>query len=95
MINKNLIRIKNFFKKTPWFLGRRAFLTILIFIFLSLSFGLFLFYSYVIGIEAQSFEVGKNSFKFREDIYKKVLERWEFNSQKVSEFSEKKYLNPF
>lgn len=62
--------------KTPWFLGRHAFLIILLLMALSIALGGVLFYNYVILVKQQQPETGKSSIKFREDIYNSIINKF-------------------
>lgn len=92
---KNLIQAKTFFKKLPWVLGRRAFFVIIVFSFLSVLFGVFLFYVYVVGPSSKEPEVFESPVRFRQDLYYKILNQWEIDSQKESDASKIERLNPF
>jgi len=92
---KKLVILKNFFKKVPWFLGRHAFVFILLLLFFAIIIGGGVFYNYVLILENKDIGVVENSLKFRKDIYKKILERWLSNELKIQQSIQEDYLSPF
>ncbi len=84
-------------KKTPWTLGKNAFLSILIFILIDMLIGGFLFYKYVLLIDVKEPDTTSASDKFDEKTYQSVLKEWEKRKNILIDLSalDKNYTDPF
>jgi len=77
-INSQLIdKFKDKTKKLLWFLGKSAFMFILLFILLDLIFAGFIFYKYIFLINIEESTVLDPSTKFNENMYQSVLKEIE------------------
>jgi len=97
-IKKILQEIKTGFastKKILWIVGRHAFLTVLILIFLDVILGGLLFYKYIYLAEKESPAINASVFQFDENSYQKVLTQWESRNKDLQVFLQKNYSNPF
>lgn len=90
-----LSKIKEFFGKLPRILGERAFLTSLLFIFLALILGGIIFYKYSILAQKVEPQIIEKPLQFKENLYQKVLEKWENRQKKFEETELREYPNPF
>ncbi|MBI3631461.1 MAG: hypothetical protein HY219_01165 [Candidatus Staskawiczbacteria bacterium] len=84
-------------KEIPWILGRHAFLCILLFILIDILIGGFLFYKYVLLIEAKEVENVFVPNKFQENIYRFVIEEQQKRNSILENFPllDKNYTDPF
>jgi hypothetical protein len=84
-------KIKNFLKKLPRILVERFILTLLSLFVFALLLGLLIF---KISISFKG-EVPSKIEIFNENLYQKVLEKFEERERKFKEIDQKIYLNPF
>lgn len=89
---KKFLINQNLFGKTLWFLGKHAFLVILLLVVFSIALGGFLFYNYVVIIENNNPVASQTPFRFRDDIYQSVLVNWHTENQEINY---EEYSNPF
>lgn len=82
-------------KKMPWVLGLNAFWIIIFLIFIEIAVGEFLFYKYVFLVETNESKVVDYNLKFKNNIYQKVLEKWEEKNQRFEDYQIEQYSNPF
>lgn len=78
-----------------WFLGHRAFLIILFFVFIFAIFGAVVFYQKAYLPELENPSVDSALFKFKEDIYQKILAKWQERSRELEGSLEESYVSPF
>jgi hypothetical protein len=71
----NSLKARQFFSKTIWSLGTKAFLIILLFVLLDLIFGAFIFYKYVYLAEIKQGEVSNEVLKFDKERYQKFVDK--------------------
>lgn len=90
-----LLELYKSFKKIPCFFARQVLIVIFIIVFFDTILGAILFYAYAVLPEKTEPEISKDSLGFREDLYNKVLIQWQNQEQKIEEFSQKSYSNPF
>jgi len=78
-----------------WFLGRHAFLFMLIFILLGIGFGEFLFYQdiYLLKFKQPEYMPAKNNFQ--ENVYSQVLQEWQVRQKAADNASQENYSSPF
>jgi membrane peptidoglycan carboxypeptidase len=88
-------RIKDFFRRFSRFIGERFFLSFLFSVILALIVGGFVFYQYVFLVESIELNISETPVFFDEDIYKKVLEKWQNREREFQEIESKQYSNPF
>lgn len=79
-MNKKIIAKIN---KIPWILGSRAFLVILIMIFLEIIIGAFIFYKYALPLEKGV--LTGNSVIFEYNTYEQVLKGFEARDKRIKE----------
>jgi|SRR3989344_7914660 len=77
-----------------WFLGRHAFLIILLLCLLSISFGGFLILRHISLLNRES-ETINTPVKFREDLYQSVLNARNIREDFLKTPSKKIYTDPF
>lgn len=82
-------------KKGLWFIGREAFLFILIFILLEIIIGELLFYNYVSSIEKISPQISSSVFEFKQEAYQSILKEWQERELIWKNISAKNYPDPF
>lgn len=82
-------------KKILWALGRDAFLLILIFVLMDIFFGEILFYRYIFIVNATKPKIVATPVKFKEDLYKSVMEKWDIREDVFNDSSEEIHLDPF
>jgi len=70
-------------KKIPWFLGRYAFVAILILIAIDMILGAVLFYKYIYLVEKNQPQVTESPATFKKDVYQEILKDWQERSQKL------------
>lgn len=70
-------------KKIPWFLGRHAFLVILILIAIDLILGALTFYKYVHLIKASQPQSLESQTIFKDGVYREILKDWENREHKL------------
>jgi len=82
-------------KRILWLIGRHAFSVIIILILVDMLIGGYMFYKYIYSAEREKNSASKATFKFKEDAYQKILSQWQDRDQKLSNFSQKTYPDPF
>jgi len=87
--------IKNGFRKTVWFLGKRAFTSFMIFVFLALFVGGAIFYYYGFLVIAREPEVVIRAIVLDEEFYQSFLDNYSQRKEKFIEADFKIYFNPF
>ncbi len=88
-------KIKKFFKKLPWILGKNFFLASICFIILSLILGSFLFYRYNILAKKVELQITEKPLQFDEKTYQDILKIWQEREERLNEADLREYLNPF
>ena len=88
-------KIKKFFKKLPWILGKNFFLASICFIILSLILGSFLFYRYNILDKKVELQITEKPLQFDEKTYQDILKIWQEREERLNEADLREYLNPF
>lgn len=83
------------FKKILWLLGRHAFWAIIVLVVLEVAFGAFLFYNNAYLALQNKPEIDISNFKFKEHVYKSILNQWEIRQQQLDEFIQEDYISPF
>ena len=81
-------------KKTFWILGSRAFLLVLLLIFIDFILGGFIFYKYVFLAEKEEPNVTENVIKFNNKDYQDVMEELQAREQSNKELSTANQPNP-
>ena len=90
--------LKNFGEKIKefiWAIGNHAFLAIIILIFIDILIGGWMSYKYVYLSERKNIEVDGAFFKFKDDAYQNILQKWEKRDNDLQESLEKNYSDPF
>ena len=64
-------------KKSLWYIGKNAFLFIIILVLLNIVFGEFLFYNYVLLAKIKASEIVDTPNRFKENVYRSVLKEWQ------------------
>lgn len=82
-------------KKIPWFLGKNAFLFILIFILMSIAFGGFLFYQYIFLVSNKEPNIVNISTEFKKDIYQSVLNELQTRENTFKNLPQENYPDQF
>ncbi|MEK7482607.1 MAG: hypothetical protein AAB620_02335 [Patescibacteria group bacterium] len=82
-------------KGLPLFVGERAFLSIIIVIFIELVAGGLLFYKYSVLPGKIKIEISENAADFNKDDYERVVKFWEERSNRSRIIEDKVYYNPF
>jgi len=70
-------------KKLPWFLGKYAFVAILIFIFIDIFLGLFIFYNYIYSVKMEDSKATESPATFKQDVYQRMLDNWQARAQNL------------
>jgi hypothetical protein len=78
-----------------WFLGRNAFMFILIFILLDLVIGEVLFYQYAFLAQVKDPEIVLQAVYFQENTYVSVLKEWKEKKLMFDNVSREVFQNPF
>lgn len=87
--------IKKVFRKTVWFLGERAFISFMVFVFLALFVGGAIFYYYGFLVVAKEPEVVVRAITLDEDLYQDFLDNYGQRKEKFIKADSKIYFNPF
>ena len=88
-------KIKDFLKKLPRTLGKRAFLTFFVFLLFALIAGFLFFYKYSVLAEKEIPEIFGNPLQFKETTFQKVLEVWQEKEERFEAADTKEYPDPF
>lgn len=91
---KTLRAVKAKVKKLLWYLGKNAFLFILIFILLDILFAEVIFYVYMTSIEEEPESVVIPT-KFQKNTYDSVLKQWKARNYIFENKPQENYSNPF
>lgn len=87
--------VKEFFKKLPITLAKKAFLTFLGLFTLSLILGAIIFYQYNILAKKIEPEAPEKPFRFESKTYQSILGIWQEKEQRFKETDSKQYPNLF
>jgi len=82
-------------KNAPWVLGLNAFWIIIFLIFVEIAVGEFLFYKYVFLVGNNELKTIDYNLKFKNNIYQRVLEKWQEKNQTFEDYQIEQYSNPF
>jgi len=93
--NIDIKAIRIILKKIVWFLGRRAFVSFIVFVFLALLAGGAIFYYYGFLAVAQESEVVVESIKLDDESYQGFIENYQRRTENFAEADFKTYSNPF
>ena len=95
MTNLDTKQIKDKAKRWLTILAKRSFITSLFLILLSVLLGGILYYRYIILLDKQEPQPSTVSLKFRQEVYKNVLDEWEKMNENFEGGGLKNYLDPF
>ena len=87
----SLVRIRVFL----WFLGRHAFLVMLILVLMGVLYGEILFYRYVFLANEMPPQSSVTIATFKENVYTSILEEQIIREEAFKGFSQENYPNPF
>jgi nitrate/TMAO reductase-like tetraheme cytochrome c subunit len=85
---------KNIIEKIIWFLGKKAFVIVLLLVIIDVVIGTFVFYEFVFVAEKQEPKV-VFTLKFKDNDYKTVLSQWKQESQNSQQSGVEIFPNPF
>jgi hypothetical protein len=91
----NFQAIENSFKRVVWFLGERAFISFIIFVFLALFAGGAIFYYYGFLVVTEEPVIVIKTIELDENLYQNFLDNYTLRKQKFIEADFKTYSNPF
>ena len=91
----NTKKIIDFVKKLPWILGKKAFLTFLISLFIWIIIGGIIFYQSIFSLKNEDVKILEKQLMFKEKNYQNILEVWEEKEKNIEEINSKQYINPF
>ncbi len=94
----NFIKFKkpnnnNFLFKAPLQIARHPVFSSIVLVFIAVIFSLLLFYKSV--LQQANIQTQEEKAIFREDLYQKMQEIWQAQTQKISEINSESYRNPF
>lgn len=95
MLKIDTKKIKKVFKRTAWFLAKKAFLSFIIFIFFALFVGGAIFYYYAFLVMNRQPEVEIKSIQLDEELYQRFLEHYRQRRERFDEVDLEVYFNPF
>ena len=87
--------IKKSIGKTIWFLGERAFMSFMVFLFLALFAGGAIFYYYSFLVVTKEPVIATNTIELDENLYQNFLDNYTQRKEKFIEADFKTYSNPF
>ncbi len=91
----NFQRIEKNSKKAVWFLGERAFISFMIFVFLALFAGGAIFYYYAFLVVTEEPVIAIKAIELDENLYQNFLDNYSQRKERSFEADFKIYFNPF
>ena len=88
-------KTKRVIGKIIWFLGKRAFLSFIVFLFFALFLGGTIFYYYAFLAMTREPEVGIKSIELDEELYQRFLENFCQRRITFNKVDSKIYIDPF
>jgi hypothetical protein len=94
-VDISIEKIKRILRKVVWFLGERAFMSFIIFVFMAIFICAAIFYYYVFLVESSEPNITIENIKLDENSYKSFLEIYKTRREKFINTDSKIYFNPF
>lgn len=91
----NFQRIKKGITKIAWFLGERAFMSFIIFVFLALFVGGAIFYYYGFLVVVQEPGTTIRAIQIDRNLYQNFLDNYRERRERFIKAGDKVYFNPF
>jgi len=95
MLKIDIKKLKQIVRKMTWFLGKRAFLSFIVFIFFALFLGGIIFYYYGFLTMTREPEVEIKSIQLNEELYQTFLENYRQRKANFDEIDSKIYFDLF